>query len=108
MKPHIAKLVTIITERVIEPEIIRELDALGAPGYTISDARGKGHRGVRDAGWEHGENIRVEVVCEDRLAQAIADVLRERYYENYAMILFISDVQVLRPEKFSGGKGESP
>jgi hypothetical protein len=26
--------------------------------------------------------------------------LREKYYENYAMIMFCQDVEVLRPEKF--------
>ena len=34
------------------------------------------------------------------LAHAIAAALRERYYDNYAMILFLSDIEVLRPEKF--------
>lgn len=60
----------------------------------------------RTTGWEHGANIRLEVVCEDSLARAIADCLRERYYDNYAMILFISDVHVLRPEKFKSEGGE--
>lgn len=105
MQPHSRKLVTIITESVIEKEITQEIEKLGVSGYTITDARGKGHRGVRNAGWEHGSNIRVEVVCEDRLAKAVADHLKERYYENYAMILFITDVNVLRPEKFNREEG---
>lgn len=105
MQPHSRKLVTIITEAVIEKELIQELEKLGVSGYTITDARGKGHRGIRSSGWEHGANIRVEVVCEDRLATAIADCLKERFYENYAMILFITDVNVLRPEKFKGAEG---
>lgn len=102
MQPESRKLVTIITETVIERELIQELEKLGVSGYTISDARGKGHRGVRNTGWEHGSNIRIEVVCDDSVASAIAASLRERYYENYAMILFIVDVEVLRPEKFRG------
>lgn len=107
MQPHSLKLVTIVTEAVLEPELIRELNQLGVSGYTITDARGRGHRGVRNTGWEHGSNIRLEIVCEDRLAEAIADCLKERYYENYAMILFISDVEVLRSEKFKGDEGDS-
>lgn len=100
MQPFSRKLVTIITEAMIEKELIAALEKLGVSGYTITDARGKGHRGVRDAGWEHGANIRMEVVCEDTLAQTIAAHLKEHYYINYAMILFVSDVNVLRPEKF--------
>ncbi|MFG0283242.1 MAG: DUF3240 family protein [Phycisphaerales bacterium JB039] len=106
MEPHSLRLVTVITEAVIEKEIIQELTALGVSGYTITDVRGKGHRGVRTTGWEHGANIRVEIVCQDALARAIAEHLRERYYDNYAMILYISDVEVLRPEKFEGGAKE--
>ncbi len=30
----------------------------------------------------------------------IAARLRERYYDHYAMILFLQDVSVLRPDKF--------
>lgn len=94
------KLVTIITEAVLEHELVREIEGLGARGYTVTDARGKGGRGVRNAGWEHSANIRIEVVCDDDTAREIATVLKQRYYADYAMILFIGDVEVLRPEKF--------
>lgn len=94
------KLLTIITEAAIESRLLKDLERLGAHGYTVSDARGKGHRGVRDAGWEASANIRVEVVCESETATAIAAHLKESYYDNYAMITIVTDVQVLRPEKF--------
>ena len=101
MLAHPLKLVTIVTEATIEHELVDELNRLGVPGYTIVDARGKGHRGVRDSGWEHGANIRVEIVCDERMARTIANCMRERYYADYAMILFVTDVETLRPEKFS-------
>jgi nitrogen regulatory protein PII len=94
------KLVTIVTEAVVEPELREDLEDLGASGYTISNARGSGSRGVRDAGWFSSSNIRIEIVCGDDVAKAIADHLRSKYYDHYAMILFESDVRVLRPEKF--------
>lgn len=94
------KLLTIIAEVALEQRITKDLERLGAHGYTITDARGKGSRGVRNASWERSGNIRVEVVCEVATATAIAVHLKEHYYENYAMILFIGDVEVLRPQKF--------
>jgi hypothetical protein len=94
------RLLTVITEAVLERELIAELDALGVRGYTITDARGRGGRGRRQSDWAQEGNIRVEVVCEAALAQRIAARLRERYYDHYAMILFLQDVSVLRPEKF--------
>jgi hypothetical protein len=51
--------------------------------------------------------IRIEVACENRLAKAIADCLKEHHYKNYAMSLFISDVEVLRFERFKGKGGET-
>lgn len=94
------KLLTIVTEALLEQRMVKDLERLGAHGYTITDARGKGGRGVRDAGWESSGNIRIEVVCESTTATAIAEHLKEHYYDNYAMILFIGEVEVLRPEKF--------
>jgi nitrogen regulatory protein PII len=94
------KLVTVVTEAALEHELTADLLRLGVSGFTVTDARGKGGRGVRNASWGPSANIRVEVVCNDSTAAAIATVLRERYYDNYAMILFVTDVAVLRPAKF--------
>jgi hypothetical protein len=69
-------------------------------GYTITDARGKGSRGRRQSDWAQEGNIRVEVVCEAELAERVAGHLRDRYYDHYAMVLFLQDVSVLRPDKF--------
>ncbi|HKL64231.1 MAG TPA: transcriptional regulator [Woeseiaceae bacterium] len=100
MQPETKKLLTIVTEAIIEASLTADLKRLGAGGYTIVDARGSGTRGIRDAGWASSGNIRVEVVCEPAAAERIADHLRENYYRDYAMILYLSDVAVLRPEKF--------
>lgn len=94
------KLLTVVAEALLEQRMIKDLERLGAHGYTITDARGKGGRGVRNAGWERSGNIRIEVVCDAPTAAAIAAHLKQHYYDNYAMILFIGDVEVLRPEKF--------
>jgi nitrogen regulatory protein PII len=94
------KLVTIITEAAIERNLIADLERLGAHGYTVTDARGKGSRGVRDAEWSTSSNIRIEVVCDAETADRISAHLKARYYDNYAMISFVGDVGVLRPEKF--------
>ena len=95
------KLLTIICEAELESALIRELPALGANGYTITDARGRGAHGTRDAAWTPGANIRVEVLCSEPTALAIAEHLERRYYADYAMVLFVSEVAVLRPAKFS-------
>ncbi len=100
MEPVSRKLLTIVTESALEERLRGELRTLGASGFTVLDARGKGSRGVRDAGWSLSSNIQIEVVCEEATAVKIGDFLREHYYADFAMIMYLSDVTVLRPEKF--------
>jgi hypothetical protein len=100
MEQYPRRLLTIVTEAVLERELVTELEALGVRGYTITDARGKGGRGTRKSDWAQEGNIRVEIVCETAVAERVAARLRERYYDHYAMILFLQDVSVLRPDKF--------
>jgi hypothetical protein len=100
MEGHTRKLLTIVTEAAVEGTLLRDIERLGGNGYTITDARGKGGRGVRNAGWEASSNIRIEVVCDTATAATIASYLQTHYYDNYAMILFMSNIDVLRPEKF--------
>jgi hypothetical protein len=100
MVTHARKLLTIVTEAALENILVRDIERLGAHGYTITDARGKGRRGVRSAGWEPSSNIRIEVLCDEETASAIAAFCRAHYYDDYAMTLFIIDVGVWRPEKF--------
>jgi len=94
-------LLTIITESALENSLKRVLEANGAPGYTIVDARGKGHRGARDGSWsEASTNILIEVVCDHDVAQRIAADMRARYFDDYGMTIYLRRVEVLRPEKF--------
>lgn len=100
MAPVERKLITIVTEAALEAELCAAIERLGASGYTVTEARGSGSRGVRDAGWSTSSNVRVEVVCSDELAEKIADHVRREYYDDYAMILFEETVRVLRSDKF--------
>ena len=93
-------LLTIICEAALESTLVREFGEHGARGYTITEARGKGDHGRRDAAWAPHANIRVEVLCDRATAMEIAQLLRERYYDNYSMIMYLSEVEVLRPQKF--------
>lgn len=95
------KVVTIVTESILEEDICEALTRLGATGYTVTDARGSGSRGVRNAGWSTSGNVRIEVICSVDLARQIEEHMQKFYYENYAMVLFETNVSVLRPEKFT-------
>lgn len=100
MQTERRKLLTIVAEAALESRLVKDLERIGAHGHTITDARGRGSRGVRTAAWDSSGNIRVEVVCDVATAEAIATEMRRQYYDNYAMVLFMSDVDVLRAGKF--------
>jgi nitrogen regulatory protein PII len=93
-------LLTVITEAAVEEPLLHDLDKLGVSGYTVTDARGRGSRGVRNAAWKEIANIRIEVICNRPLAESVVSYLQTHYYANYAMVSFIQDVEILRPEKF--------
>lgn len=98
MKNTASKLVTIVTEAVLETMLVSDIDALGALGYTITDARGKGRRGKRDAGWAPHANIRIEVICDAATAQVLCQALSDRYGDNYPMLMTIAEITVLMPD----------
>ncbi len=94
------KLLTIICEASLEEAIAADLLQSGGHGYTITDARGSGTHGRRDAIWPASANIRIEILCAEEAALDILARLQESYYANFGMVSFLSDVLVLRPEKF--------
>ncbi len=94
------KLLIIICEADLETMLGEDAMRLGAHGFTVTDARGRGSSGSRDASWDLSANIRMEIICEERVADIIAQHLRSAYYDNYAMVMYMLDVNVLRVEKF--------
>ncbi len=97
---HTRCLLTIVCEALLEPRVEADLTRLGAQGWTATPVRGRGDHGSREGHWENDGNVRLEVVCSHELAERIATHLHERYYSNYAMVCWLAEVKVLRPEKF--------
>lgn len=100
MNRSVRKLVSIVAESALEKLLVADIESLGAHGWTVMDARGKGSRGIREASWDADSNVEIQVLCTAEVADAITTHLVANYYDNYAMIVFTSDVEVLRPGKF--------
>lgn len=96
------KLVTIICEPVLEAKIEQDLKRLGASGYTVTEGRGAGSRG-RNADAIPGSNIRLEAIVAPDAAERIIAWIAEHYFEHYSVIAWLSDVQVVRGEKYVTG-----
>lgn len=93
-------LLTLVCEELVAARVIADLERLGAPGWTATNAHGAGHSGTREGRWEHDANLRIEVVCDDATARRLADHLRREWYEDYRVVCWLSRVEILRPERF--------
>ena len=89
-----------VFRKCLEYTRVDDVKKLGAHGYTSVSASGEGSRGARKGDWDLNKNVRIEIVCDERTAQAIAEHLMKTYYQDYAMIVYLSDVEVMRPQKF--------
>jgi hypothetical protein len=93
------RLVTIVAEPVLEPRLVRDLKALGASGWTLTESRGEGSRGMR-ASDVPGDGIRLEVVTSPPVADRIVAHIAQHYFPNYAVIAWVAAVEVVRGEKY--------
>jgi len=94
-------LVTIVTEGILKEQFSELLQENGASGFTITRAEGQGSRGVRARDWE-GPNLRFEAIVSSAAADQILAAVEKKYFESYSVIAWVSNVEVLRGEKFVG------
>jgi len=87
-------LLTILSEAVLEDTLVDEIMALGAKGYTISEARGRGTHGTRSGRWSAGGNIRIEVIGDAALCARIVERLQSTYEPDYGLLMFTSSVEL--------------
>ena len=93
------KLITIISELVLSSQLKATIRTLGATGFTMSDVRGEGS-GEKNSGEVPDEKVKIEVVADADLAKKIMDEIAKNYFANYSLIVYASDIQVIRPQKF--------
>jgi nitrogen regulatory protein PII len=92
-------LVTIVTENLLKEQITALLRENQVTGFTISRVDGEGSRGIRAKDWE-GPNLKIEAVCSPHIAEEVLTSISEKFFDNYAVIAWLSEVNVLRGEKF--------
>ena len=102
MQTHLKKKLDVIVEAALVEHVVRVLDRLGAHGYTVLPAiAGSGREGP----WQAGElssassKLMVVVVADEALARQIMDEVFA-LVKDYKAILYLSDVEVLRSDRF--------
>ena len=55
---------------------------------------------MRGQGFKNEKNIKIEVIMREEKLQDVAEEISRTQFANFAIVLYVSDVGVLRPEKF--------
>lgn len=100
MKLYNVKLLTITCEILAQKNIIEILEKHEITGYTTYEVDGNGARGIRGQGFKNEKNVKVEVMMREEKLQDVVEEISRTLFANFAIVLYVSEVGVLRPEKF--------
>ncbi|AFS82296.1 P-II family nitrogen regulator [Candidatus Nitrosopumilus sediminis] len=100
MKLYGVKLLTITCEILAQKNIIEILNKHEITGYTTYEVEGNGARGIRGQGFKNEKNVKVEVIMHEEKLQDVVEEISRTLFANFAIVLYVSDVGVLRAEKF--------
>lgn len=97
------KLLVIVAEAVLRDRLVAELKTLGVPGCTLTTAMSWVREGLGSGEFE-GPAVRMEVVASVEAVDAILLALSGKYFEGWSVMAWVTDVQVVQPEKYAVGK----
>jgi hypothetical protein len=97
---HPKTLLVIVTEAVLEKNLLRDVQQHGAQAWTVAEVHGASREGVREGAWEADRTIEVKVLCDEAVADRIAEHVLATYAPNFGVAMYFSAVQVLRPERY--------
>ena len=100
MKLYSVKLLTVTCEILAQKNVIDILAKHKITGYTTYEVEGNGARGLRGQGLKNEKNVKVEVIMQENTLQDVVEELARTLFANFAIIVHVSDVGVLRTEKF--------
>jgi nitrogen regulatory protein PII len=100
MKLYSIKLLTIICELWVQNQVKDILKRHKITGYTYYEVEGKGDKGLRGHGLPEEKNVKIEVILTEQSMEPIVEEIARTMFSDYALVLYVSDVQVARMEKF--------
>ncbi|MCH9658144.1 hypothetical protein K0U27_05515 [archaeon] len=100
MKFYPVKLLTVTCEILAQKNIIEILSKHDITGYTTYEVDGNGARGIRGQGLKNEKNVKVEIIMREEKLQTVVEEISRTLFANFAIVLYVSDVGVVRTEKF--------
>jgi len=102
MQLYPKKKIEMVVEAARAPRLLEMIEAAGAKGYTvIPEVSGKGNRGLRNEAHisDVFRNVMIITITTEEIAERIVEE-SQRMLENFAGIVYVSDVSVVRDEHF--------
>ncbi len=100
MKLYNVKLLTVTCEILAQKNVIDILSKHNITGYTTYEVDGNGAKGLRGHGLKNEKNVKVEVILQENTLQDVVEEIARTLFTNFTIVLYVSDVGVLRSEKF--------
>lgn len=100
MRLYEIKLLTVVCELLVQNQVKDILKRHKITGYTSYEVEGKGDKGLRGHGLPEEKNVKIEVILTEKSMESIVEEIARTMFSDYAIILYVSDVQVARMEKF--------
>ena len=100
MKLYEVKLLTVTCEILAQKNVIDILAKHNVTGYTTYEVEGNGAKGLRGQGLKNEKNVKVEVILQENTLQDVVEEIARTLFTNFTIVLYVSDVGVLRSEKF--------
>lgn len=97
---HPKTLLVIVAEAALEKKLVRDVRERGAQGWTLTEVSGAGRSGVREGAWEADRTVELKVICNEAVADAIAEHVLAAYAPHYSVAMYFGTVAVLRPERY--------
>ncbi|PIN82418.1 MAG: hypothetical protein COW26_01835 [Nitrosopumilales archaeon CG15_BIG_FIL_POST_REV_8_21_14_020_33_23] len=101
MKLYNMKLLTITCEILAQTNVIDILHKHHVSGYTFYEVSGNGSKGIRGQGFQNEKNVKIEVILQDKKLSDVLEEIARTMFPDYTIITYVSDIDVVRIEKFS-------
>lgn len=101
MKLYSLKLLSVTCEILAQKNVLDILTKHNVSGYTMYEVDGNGEKGIRGQGLKNEKNVRIEAIMSQNRLQDVVEEIARTLFSNFTIIVHVSDVQVLRTEKFT-------
>lgn len=101
MKLYQTKLLTVTCETLAKPLVLDIIKKHRVSGYTSYQVDGQGSQGTRSSSVSTEKNTKIEIILSESKCSDIVEEIARTMFSNFVIILHVSDVGIVRPEKFT-------